>query len=222
MVESGPRGPAARLWQVGADLVLPVRCLGCGRRADAWCAPCRSEALDLQVREHPTGLRTVAAASYDGDVREALLGYKERARRDLRRPLAWLLAAALDVAATDLGDPVLVPMPSTVQAVRQRGGDHMVRLVHALAGDAQVAVTLGARSGADSAELSATGRRIARGQAMYARRGAAELVRGRDVLLVDDIVTTGSTLERAHALMLAAGARTVRAAVIAHTPKQVG
>lgn len=214
-------GLGQRLWRSGIDLVLPVRCLGCARRAEAWCAPCRGEALDLHFREHPGGLRTVAAASYDADVREAILAYKERSRRDLARPLAWFLQAAVDAASAGLDEPVLVPMPSTTQAVRRRGGDHLVRLVRTLSGEPSIAVALGARSGEDSSELSATGRRLARGQAMYARRGAGELVGGRDVLLVDDIVTTGSTLERAHTLMAASGARSVRAAVVAETPKQV-
>lgn len=211
-----------RWWRTGADLVLPVRCLGCGRRAEAWCAPCRAAALDLHVRELPGGLRTVAAAYYEADVREALVAYKERARRDLARPLGWLLQGALQVAAEGLRDPVLVPMPSTARAVRRRGGDHLQRLVRLLDDAPRVAIVLGARSGTDSAGLSASGRRVARGQGMFLRRGARGLLGGRDVVLLDDIVTTGSTLERGHALVVAAGARTVRAAVVAHTPKQVG
>lgn len=215
------RSLGQRLWRAGADLVLPVRCLGCDRRAEAWCWGCRTSALDLHVRVHPCGLRTVAAASYDADVRDAILGYKERARRDLARPLGWLLQAAVAAAATDLRDVVLVPMPSTAQAVRRRGGDHLLRLARLLPGDAPVAVALGARAAVDSAELSAAGRRVARRQGMYARRGIEQLLAGHDVVLVDDIVTSGSTLETAHALIAASGARTVRGAVIAQTPKQV-
>lgn len=210
-----------RWWRHAVDLVLPVRCLGCAQRAVAWCEPCRTNALDLHVREHESGLRTVAAATYDGDVREAILGYKERGRRDVLAALGWLLDAAIEAAAVDLNNPVLVPMPSTLAAVRRRGGDHMLRLVRSLDSDATIVRALGARSAADSADLSATGRRVARGQAMYARRGAAELLLERDVLLVDDIVTSGSTLEKAAELLGAVGARAVRGAVVAQTPKQV-
>ena len=56
---------------------------------------------------------------------------------------------------------------------------------------------------------------------MRLRRDAAALLRGRDVLLVDDIVTTGATLTTAAALVRSAGARTVRGAVIAATEKEV-
>lgn len=203
------------------DLVLPVTCLGCGQRAVAWCDQCRSDALDLHIREHASGLQTIAAATYDGDVRDAILGYKERGRRDVLAGLGWLLDAAIEAAAVDLSRPVLVPMPSTPAAVRRRGGDHMIRLVRSLEHDAPVVKALGTRSAADSAELSATGRRVTRGQAMFARRGAAELLRERDVVLIDDIVTTGATLEQAARIAGALGARSVRAAVVAHTPKEV-
>ena len=59
-------------------------------------------------------------------MRTALLAYKERGRRDLRRPLAALLAAALTDVAT--APAVVVPMPTTATARRARGGDHVLRL----------------------------------------------------------------------------------------------
>lgn len=204
-----------------ADLVLPVRCVGCGVRATAWCPPCQREALDLRVRELDGGLQVVAASSYDGAVREALLGYKERGRRDLTAALGRLLAASVTAAEHGLHDPVVIPMPSSSRAVRQRGGDHMLHLVRRTLPERGVATALGSRAQRDAAELSATGRQRARRTAMYARRGTQQLVAGRDVLLVDDIVTTGATLARAGEIVIALGARGVRAAVVAETERQV-
>lgn len=211
----------ARDWlRSAADLVIPVRCLGCERRSEAWCTGCVGEALQMRVRD-VDALEVVAAAGYDGATREALLLYKERGRRDLAGPLGWLLTAAVDAASAGLREPVLVPMPSTAGAARRRGGDHLLRLVRRIPGDRAVARTLGTRAGVDAVELSAAARALARRRSMYARGGADELLRGRDVLLVDDIVTTGSTLRRAGQIVAALGARRVRAAVIAETEKQV-
>lgn len=203
------------------DLVLPVQCVGCGARAVSWCPACQSAVLDLRVRELTGGLQVVAASSYAGAVREALLGYKERGRRDLTDALGRLLDAAVSAAEQGLRDPVIVTMPSARQATRRRGGDHMQRLARRALPTRPAAVVLGTRNARDAAELSAAGRQLARHTAMYARRGASALVSGRDVLLVDDIVTTGSTLARAHEIVAALGAREVRAAVVAETEKQV-
>lgn len=209
-------------WLRGAlDLVLPVRCVGCGTRAQPWCADCLVAALDLRVRQVSDSLIVVAAASYDGAVRDGILGFKERGRRDLARPLGWLLRGAVDGASAGLADPVLVPMPSTRRAARRRGGEHVPRLVRAMTATAPLALVLGTREGVDGAELSASGRQIARMQSMYGRSGARELIADRDVLLVDDIVTTGATMARAAQIVRALGAHEVRGAVVAETEKQV-
>lgn len=203
-----------------ADLVLPVRCLGCGHRAVAWCPECRSAALDLRVRPLD-GLLVAAASVYADDVRAAILGYKEHGRRDLSTPLSDLLRSAVRSAVSGLDRPLLVPMPSTARATRARGGDHMRRLIARAAPRAEVAVVLGSRSAPDAVGMSVAGRHNARRQAMYARQGIEKLVGGRDLLLVDDVVTTGSTLLRAAEIVRACGAREVRAAVIAETERQV-
>ena len=69
-----------------ADLVLPVRCVGCGRRADPFCADCRADALDLRVREVDVdySLRTEGSKS---KVTGTLLG-TVRTIRDMRGVLA--------------------------------------------------------------------------------------------------------------------------------------
>lgn len=201
--------------------MLPVRCVGCGARAISWCRSCQGAALDLRVRQLDGGLQVVAASSYDGAVREALLGYKERGRRDLVAALGHLLGASVAAAEHGLHDPVLVPMPSSSRAMRQRGADHMLYLTRRAFPARAVATVLGSRGHRDATALSAAGRQVARRSAMYARRGARELIEGRDVLLVDDIVTTGATLARAGEIVAALGARRVRAAVLAETERQV-
>ena len=74
-----------------------------------------------------------AVGPYAGELRGLLLAYKEKGRYRLARPLGALLAAAVAQAAVrgggGVGVPLLVlPVPSTARAARQRHGDHLARL----------------------------------------------------------------------------------------------
>ncbi|HEX8627126.1 MAG TPA: ComF family protein, partial [Catenuloplanes sp.] len=130
----------AELGQSLAELVLPTVCAGCGDGDQplryGTCAHCAATLEGLVPRPvcpypPPPGLPWCAAVGdYEGALRDLLLAYKERGRHRLARPLGVLLAGAV-VEAVGAGGPapvVLVPVPSTAHAVRQRGGDHLARL----------------------------------------------------------------------------------------------
>src|SRR5262249_35076390 len=125
--------------------------------------------------------------------------YKEDGRRDLASVLGTLLARAL---AGSTG--VLVPVPSTSEAVRRRGGDHVRRLAQIAARQTGRSVRQPLairRTVRDSAGLGICERRANLAGAFVA--GPPPLP-GNPAILVDDIVTTGATLaEGVRALHLA-------------------
>lgn len=209
------------------DLVLPVECLGCAAAGIAWCEPCREAAGQLRIHAPdpaPAGFPpTVAAATYADDVRLAILGAKDHGRRDLIAPLAQLLGWSVAAAVPGGGQTILVPMPSTPANARARGGSHMVRMASLVArADGHVLVeALQVRDAHDATSLGAAGRLADRRRTMGVRRRAADLLQGKDVVLVDDVVTTGATLAVATSLVGRWGARSVRAAVVAATEKEV-
>lgn len=211
-----------------ADLVLPQSCAGCGRRpSPGLCVPC---SLTLETRE-PTlvaapGVAVCAAGgAYAGVLSEAIVAYKERGRHDLLRPLAELLArsVALVCAATPVGaaGPVLVPVPTTFAARRRRGTDHLRPLAEAAARllGGTVAPCLRARRRPDSVGLDRAARvRASRGA--YAPRGfgwhgAGRPARGTAVVVVDDVLTSGATLNEVSRTLTAMGLRPSGAAVLA-------
>ena len=122
------------------DLVLPSGCVGCRAPARGLCAGCR-RALDTPFGHvpvpQPAHLPPLWVASwYQGPARAAILGYKERGRRDLVGLLADALARALSriLRVLSLARLLLVPVPSRRRAARLRGGDHVRRLAdHAAA-----------------------------------------------------------------------------------------
>lgn len=147
-----------------------------------------------------------------------LLGAKERGRRDARDVCSALIAGTFRWLWANgyLPDPrvvpwVLVPAPTTRRASRQRGGDLVTRwcqdTAQAICGDITVAPVLRSRgTKRDQVGLSATARRKNLSGAVtvdkrewerHTRSRRASTARtaahSPQVILVDDVVTTGST-----------------------------
>lgn len=204
------------------DLVLPRCCAGCATPAALLCPDCR-----LLLAGPPLGRtapdpcppgfpRTVAGGAYDGSLRAALLAHKERGRLGLAAPLGALLSRA--VAGLDAPDAVLVPVPSSRRAVRQRGHDHALRLARAAAGPGRPVAPLlrQQRAVVDSSGLSTADRAANLDGALSAVRR----LDGRPVVVVDDVLTTGATLVEAARALRAAGALVRGAAVVAATQRR--
>lgn len=224
MRETGPRRYADAL----LDLLLPRECVGCGVAGTLLCGRCSALVGPVSRRQPspvPPGFPPCwSAGAYEGALRAALLGLKERGRRDLNSVLAGHLSGAAQAAHAALrGDRrvLLVPVPSAAAAAAQRGGDHLRRLARALDPvAAEVALLLVVRRGTpDAAGLRAAERAVARQAAFGLRPGAGRLVHGADVVLLDDVVTTGWTLAVCAGLLRGAGAREVVAATVAATER---
>lgn len=196
-----------------ADLLLPTGCIGCGHPATSLCRECGASS---PARTRVDGVPVVAAATYDGALRAALLAYKERGRTELVRPLAELLAVAVDA----LPSAVVVPVPSSPAASRRRGGDHMLRLARRCGRLRDRPVVIDAlwlaRGVRDGAELTARERAANMRRAMRARPP----VDCADVVVVDDIATTGATARETVRALRAADWRPLGIAVIARTPQR--
>ncbi len=200
------------------DLLLPVQCVGCGSNAGTLCPGCRPVTPPREA-DHG-GLVVRAAASYQGGIRAALVAYKEHGRRDLAGPLAELLGGAVD-AARGGARVVLVGVPTGRAAARARGGDHVARLVALVArgsGLPRAQPLRQVRPVRDSAALGVAARRLNVAGSMAAEPACHSEV----ALLIDDIVTTGSTLLEARRALLAAGWPVAGAAVVAATPRGPG
>jgi predicted amidophosphoribosyltransferase len=204
------------------DLVLPTTCVGCAHPVSLWCPSCRPPPTVIEL-VLPGDLRTVAAAEYDGGLRTALLAYKERGLRRLAPALAGYLAHSVDrVLDQARAAAILVAVPSRAAAARQRGGDHILRMVRALGVDSGVEVRSPLRlvgSVADSAGLD-TAQRAANLRNRMLAAPATACDRGRSVVLVDDIVTTGATLTEAARALTAAGWQVAGAASVAVTRRR--
>jgi predicted amidophosphoribosyltransferase len=220
------------------DLVLPQVCAGCGVAPGLLCTGCQKW-LSGPVRlawpsPSPVSLPApYAAAVYDGAVRSVIVAHKESGRMALAHRLGAALALSVLSAIQEsfLGGPqaaeeiLLVPVPSTRTAVRARGHDPAARIATAAVRELR-ARRLGARrldalahtrAVADQAGLGAAERRDNLAGALCVPRPAA--VRGRRLIVVDDVITTGATLAEAARALRAAGAKVPAVAVVAATAR---
>lgn len=208
----------ARLLAFGvARLVSRPRCAACAAALTARTIFCRTCALTVTWPEPTDG--PGSAALYGGAVRTAILRLKYEGRVEVAAPLAHLLVGRLD----DLVDrevPIdgVVPVPLHPTRLAERGFNQCA-LVGAI-----VANHLGVphlpralrrdRATATQASLGRAERMENVRRAFSARTRLA----GKRVLLVDDVTTTGSTLEAAREALFDAGAREVIAVAIAAQP----
>ena len=223
-----------RLGHLALELLFPSSCLGCGQRGELLCRECQSalpwiepplcercgwpllgEASCRQCRgwTELDGLRS--PFRFEGLIRQAVHSLKYENLKAVARPLAGILADYVWENPMPAGLLVAVPLHS--RRLRERGYNQS-GLVAAELGrllDLPVAegVVVRHRHTPAQAEADSAERRRHNVARAFAARG--EGLQGKGVLLVDDVCTTGATLESCAAALKAGGAASVWALTIA-------
>ena len=162
-----------------------------------------------------------ALGRYAGARRQAIIAMKDHGRTDLVAPLAQALALGVHrllswgMAELPL---TIVPAPTRRSAARRRGGDPVTRVATAaVAGHPDIAVVQALRMKAlvrDSARLGSAARERNLAGAVLARRH--HLTIHHEVLVIDDIVTTGATARESVRTLRTAGVQVAAVLTIAH------
>jgi predicted amidophosphoribosyltransferase len=222
-------------------LALPVECVCCGKEDLALCAGCERRLRKLT--RHPfraeTGapalmdtdgsviLPVVAAGIYREELSQSILAFKRHGQGQLRSVLSKVLAGALAAAYAGTDGMVLVPVPTSGGAYRKRGfspvhlllagvgrrcNDRHVGCTDALRKVRNLGAGAGLSGGQKGLGRGDRSRRV-RGSMRAARGARGHSLRGRQCIIIDDVLTTGATLaEAARAIHEAGGI--VRGAVV--------
>lgn len=162
--------------------------------------------------------RTLAAFDYEPPADTLILMLKTQLRLSMAPVLARLMAEAVRADAPLPAGVLLVPIPASRASLRQRGMNPAAEIARSLAAELALPVPRHVLARLRETPRQATLGRRAR------QRGAAGLflcaggVRGRHVAVVDDVMTTGSTVNAAAVALLDAGAASVMALVAARRP----
>jgi ComF family protein len=221
-----PLATAARAAAGGlARLLAPDRCAACDGPCpdgDPLCVGCAETVeadASIEPHERPRGGagEVVACARYRGAIVRAVRRFKYGERPDLAGPLGRMLGEA----ARGLVADVVVPVPLHPRKLRARGYNQAALLAGAVA--RLLAVPLDARMLVRTRDTSAQaqldrGERLRNVDGVFRARAPGN-VRGRRVVLVDDVCTTGSTLRACRDALLAAGAAVVTPLVLARAER---
>ncbi len=211
------------------EVIAPHRCCNCGQNGHILCPVCLSsiadESPDICIRCNKVsdnGLcisckpRVAYKRAWVVGRREAALeklinAYKFSYAKAARRPLADLLDTSLPILPAET---IVVPIPTISRHVRQRGYDHAKLMAKYLAKkrDLKLKPILSRRTATVQREATSSSQR--RKQASEAFKCTHKLGEG-SYLIIDDVVTTGATLEAAANCLQKAGAKEVWVAAVA-------
>jgi predicted amidophosphoribosyltransferase len=153
-----------------------------------------------------------SALEFDGVAARCIRRLKGEGDTFLARPLAAALATVLSPRVTPT--TWIVPVPTSPGAFRRRGYRVPELLIRRARAQPQPVLSIVAAA-ADQRGLRAREREEnVRGTMRARRRGE-----GAEVVIVDDVVTTGATLDEAARALEAAGFRTMAAVALAATPR---
>lgn len=193
-------------------LVLAASCAGCDRIGAVLCPSCRRalRAAPLTVRT-PGGQSVRAALEFTGVGARCIRALKGAGQTRLAAPLGAALAAVIDLEGID----GVVPIPTSRAAFRTRGYRVTENLLRA-AGVSPVRMLrhVGRHRDQRSAGVEERARNV---------RGSfvARPTHATRVVLMDDVVTTGATLDEGCRVLREAGVEVVRTIALAATPRRV-
>lgn len=223
-----------QLPQAVFDLLFPPSCAACGKGGDSLCASCRSQLPRLEGRLCPWCSRAIgdsgvcqpckvrplsveirAPFQFNGAVRQAIYSLKYRNNRALAGPLADLLFDYW--RDRHLCGDVLAPVPLHRSRLRHRGYNQSELLARELGQRVGIPVIATALVRTHNTPPQA---QSSSAEERWANASGAFLCTGRDlqgkaVVLVDDVCTTGATMNSAARAVLSAGAASVRGLTIA-------
>lgn len=204
------------------DFFFPPRCAFCGaileESGDGVCSACRKALPRAAETERKCDFVRAYTAPfyYEEPVRQGMLAYKFQNAPSRGKVFGRMIGEDLLRRGID-GFDLISWVPLSAKRHRRRGYDQARLLAEAAAealGTTAMPLLRKVRDVSPQSRLRTPEERRANISGCYVVR-SADAVRGKRILLIDDIITTGSTLSECARMLLTAGAVSVRGAALA-------
>jgi len=215
------------------DIVFPVNCISCKEKGSELCIKCITS---LREAERECADWIFPLFDYrDPVVKKAIWFLKYKGKKRLAKILGEILYPRILEELSDLSqlknfrEPILIPIPLSKSRQRERGFNQAMLICENLIKldkdnypssknknfDLEKNVLIKIKNGEHQARIEDRGKRLKNIIGSFAVKNK-NLIYKRNIILIDDVTTTGATLEEAKRVLKQAGAKKIVAFTIAH------
>ncbi len=208
------------------DIIFPESCLACGVQGVPLCPRCLAN-FPAAERECAEWINPLFDYRHP-PVKEALWMLKYKGKKRLAGVFGEVLYGRMLEELADLAvmknfrEPILIPIPLSGKRRRERGFNQAELICRKLLGldegknfKLEEKVLIRPKESEHQARIEERKKRLQNIVGAFEVKNP-ELVENKNIILIDDIITTGATLSEAKKVLRAAGARKVIAFTIAH------
>lgn len=217
------------------DILMPRGCAGCDCPDVVLCDDCADQFQSTIVFPLPDAILSgFACATYTRQARHAILSWKDHDDVECDSPFAQAMISLIERSGVmcklqQLGECVITPMPSSPASIRKRGRRQCVPLaraitrylcaahIHASYGELLCTKHVRTKS-VQQSNARARQQRIK--NHLQLTRAGQRMDHTVPVILIDDIVTTGSTMRSACQVLQQHGYTVMSALTLAYTPRR--
>lgn len=199
------------------DLLFPVSCLGCKKEGFHLCSKC-ADSIPLEISEIETQYldHLYSATKFDHPLlNRALKEFKYRFVKDLSRPLAQIIKRMLRENNLIFDSPIAIPVPLSKKRLNWRGFNQAELIAKHLDWGVSTNIISRKKSAKPQADIENKEERAINIEGDFEINSDTN-VDNRNFILIDDVATTGSTLNECAKILKQNGAKTVIGITVAH------
>ena len=208
------------------DIIFPVNCISCQEKGSLLCIKCLSSSPPSE-RESASWISPLFDYRHP-PIKKAIWFLKYNGKRSLAKIFAEILYEQILEELADLTqfenfrDPILIPIPLTPKRQRERGFNQaslickeLVKLDNNIHFKFEKNILIKPKDTEHQAKIENRNKRLKNIIGSFSIKNE-EKIKNRNIILIDDVTTTGATLNEARKTLLKANARRIIAFTIAH------
>jgi len=192
-------------------VLFPQKCLGCKKENEILCSDCLLK-INRPDTPHLNGIH-IASNYQDAVLKKALWMLKYQGVKQLAKPLAELIKERI-WKKLETENWLVVPVPLSKNKLRHRGYNQAEMIAGELSGDVRADILFKKFHTKSQVEVKNKEERLANIVGSFEIKNP-ETIKGKKIILIDDVFTTGATMREAKKVLKEAGAKKVVGVVVA-------